>query len=57
LNCWVTETNDTWCLSNVCITRAKSINERERRASAALARDSLGERTRRTPVVNRCEHW
>jgi hypothetical protein len=27
LNCWVTETKDTWCLSNSSTMRAKSISD------------------------------
>ena len=27
LNCWVTETKETWCCSKVCIIRAKSSSD------------------------------
>jgi len=33
LNCWVTETNETLRWSKVCIRRAKSASERERRST------------------------
>ena len=33
LNCWVTETKETPCWSNICIMRAKSSRERDRRST------------------------
>ena len=33
LNCWVTETKDTLCLSNSSTSLAKSANERVRRST------------------------
>ena len=33
LNCCVTETKDTPCLSNVCIRRAKSIRDLDKRST------------------------
>jgi hypothetical protein len=33
LNCWVTETNETSCLSKISISRAKSANARVSRST------------------------
>jgi hypothetical protein len=33
LNCWVTDTNETWFVSNVCIIWAKSRSDRESRST------------------------
>jgi hypothetical protein len=33
LNCWVTDMNETWCLSNVSTSRAKSASERVSRST------------------------